>query len=241
MGRRRTSTLSAKIAVACMRVSTDAERQALGIEGQRKAIEAWALREGVTIATWHTDEVSGGAPMDKRPGLLAAIADIDVHNAGLIVFQKVDRFTRDATSAALVGIELQRRGARLAFADGTGSGDDPTSKLLRSVLVAVAEFERAVIAARIKTALAVKQSRGEMTGAPRFGFRLGPDGRHVEADAGEQRIVRRVGVLRERGLSVRAIVDRLAHDGVRGRTGAPLTRTAVHNLIQTKERTHEAR
>lgn len=108
-------------------MSTNADRQGLGVQGQRAAIETWAARAGVTIAAWHIDEVSGGASVNKRPGLLAALADLDVHGAGLLVFQKVDRFTRDATAAALVGLELKRRGAELVFADGHGCGSDPTA------------------------------------------------------------------------------------------------------------------
>lgn len=228
----RSSPKDSKVAVACIRVSTDKAKQALGVAGQRAAIEAWAAREGIAVAAWHVDEVSGAAPIDKRPGLLAALADLDVHHAELLVFQKIDRFTRDATAAALVGLELKRRGARVVFADGNGSGDDPTAQLLRSILVAVAQFERALIAARIKSALAVKRSRGEMTGAPRFGFRLADDGRRVEHDDNEQRVLARVRGLHEKGCSIRGICERLARDGVRGRAGRPLTRTAIHNIVR---------
>jgi len=53
-------------AVAYLRVSTD--RQELGPEAQRAAIEAWATREGVTVAAWHVEAgVSGAAPIADRP------------------------------------------------------------------------------------------------------------------------------------------------------------------------------
>jgi len=60
------------LAVALLRVSTD--EQALGMEAQRAAIAGWAERQGITIAHWAEDVgVSGGADLDKRPGLLEAL------------------------------------------------------------------------------------------------------------------------------------------------------------------------
>jgi len=47
-------TLDPSKAVAYLRVST--EDQALGPEAQRASIEAWAARQGIEVATWHTDQ-----------------------------------------------------------------------------------------------------------------------------------------------------------------------------------------
>ena len=71
-------------AVAYLRVSTD--EQHLGPEAQRAAIVAWAAREGVNVVAWHTDAgVSGAAEIAKRPALLAALADLRAHRAGVLV------------------------------------------------------------------------------------------------------------------------------------------------------------
>ena len=54
------------VAVAYLRVSTDEQR--LGPDAQRAAIEVWAARAGVRVASWHCDQgVSGGAAIDARP------------------------------------------------------------------------------------------------------------------------------------------------------------------------------
>lgn len=88
-------------AVALIRVSTDRERQELGADAQRAAIERWAAQNGVKIVSWHLDEASGGAPIDKRQGLLEALESVIAHRAGLLVVQKLDRFSRDPVTAAL--------------------------------------------------------------------------------------------------------------------------------------------
>jgi len=67
-------TGNTKLAVAYLRVSTDSDRQALGAEAQRQAVLRWSESNGVEIAKFFLEEVSGGAPLDKRPMLLEAIA-----------------------------------------------------------------------------------------------------------------------------------------------------------------------
>ncbi len=228
---RRKRTAKPRTAIAYLRVSTDGKRQELGAEAQRQAIEVWAAREKVTILAWHLDEVSGGAPLDERPALLAALADVEAHGAAHLAVHRIDRFSRDPLSAALAEAQLVRAGASLAVAEGAGAGDDPTGELVRAVLVAVGRFERKLTAARIKAALAVKQGRGEMTGAARFGSRLAADGVHVEPDPEEQAVIARILGLSAEGGTVRGIAAQLGAEGVCGRAGTPLTYDAVHKIL----------
>src|SRR5262249_40125593 len=153
------SRADASIAVGYIRVSTDIERQALGAQAQRNAIEQWALKNGVTIPHCYVETVTGGASLDKRPVLLEAIATVAAVGAASLVVQRLDRFSRDPITAALAESELRKHGASLVCADGAGSGDDPTSELIRGILLSVARFEKALIRSRIKAALAVKRSK----------------------------------------------------------------------------------
>lgn len=236
-------------AVACLRVSTDGERQALGADAQRAAITTWALASGVEVVGWHLDEVSGGAPLDERAGLLAALADVTAQGAKRLVFSTLDRFSRDPVSAALVEAELGRHGAEVVFADGSGNGADPTAELVRGIRLVVARFERKLIAARIKAALAVKQARGELTGSAPFGMRpidgplrTGRDGvakpvQLLEPDPAEQVTIARAVALSEAGETVRDVVTSLAAEGHTGRAGKPLALAAVHKILTQRKET----
>lgn len=221
-----------KLAVAYLRVSTDDQRQALGLEAQRRAIATWAAREGVRIVATFEESVSGGASFEDRPILLKAIATVGATRARALVVAKVDRFSRDPLSAALAESELRRHGAALACADGNGSGDDPSGELVRGILLAVARFEKAMIRARIVAALAVKKSRGELTGAAPYGMRRGKDGVHLERDPAEQRTLTRIRAWRASGETVRGIQARATKAGLLGRTGQPFTLAAVHAMVR---------
>lgn len=228
------------LAVAYIRVSTDAERQELGIEAQRHAIREWADRNSVKVVSWHTEEVSGGAPLTHRPVLLDAIADVEATGSGHLVVAKLDRFSRDIVSAVLAEQEIRRHGASLVTADGNGSGDDPTAELVRGILLAVAKFERAMIAARIKAALAVKKRRGEMTGSAPFGYRVSDDRKTLEPDQREQAVVDAIKEMRSSGMSVRGIVYELSSLGLKTRTGGRMCVSQVHRIIKSSNRSSAA-
>jgi hypothetical protein len=56
-------------------------------------------------------------------------------------------------------------------------------------MAAVSQWEREAIGERTRDALRHKRSSGERVGNIRFGFRLSPDGGHVEPDPGEQGVL----------------------------------------------------
>lgn len=218
-------------AVAYLRVST--EDQALGPEAQRAAIETWAARQGVTVATWHTDQgVSGGSPIEDRPALLAALRDIEDQRAAHLVVAKWDRVARDVMIAAMVERMAERLGARVVSADGVGAGDGPEAALMRSIVQAFAAYERALIRIRTKAAMKALRAKGQWCGEVPFGFRLGEDGRTLVEDLQEQQAILTARQLRERERwPFQRIADELARQGLRPR-GARWYPMTVARMVQ---------
>lgn len=218
MPRARKPKCNPAAAVAYLRVSTD--DQALGPEAQRASIEAWAAARGVVVVAWCCDQgVSGAAPIDKRPALLDALAALREHGAGVLVVAKRDRLARDSMIAAMVERMAATSGAGVVSAAGEGEGDGPEHLLMRRLIDAFAEYERALIAARTRAALAVKAKRGELVGAPRLGERVAADGVHVERDGAEGEALALIDALRRQGMTIRAIADELTARGVPARGG----------------------
>jgi DNA invertase Pin-like site-specific DNA recombinase len=58
-----------------------------------------------------------------------------------------------------------------------------------TIMAAVSQWEREAIGERTRDALRHKRTSGERIGNIRFGFRLSPDGKHVEPDLGEQGVL----------------------------------------------------
>jgi site-specific DNA recombinase len=239
---RRKRTVSSRTAVALLRVSKDEATQALGVAAQRAAVAAWAATEGVDVVAWHLEEVSGGAPLERRPVLAAAVADVAARGAAYLVALKVDRFSRDRIETGAVELQLRRMGAELVFADGVGNGRGAADEFMRTIQLGAAQMERATIRKRITDALAVKQSRGEMTGAAPYGMRAvdGPararkDGtvkpvKMLESDPGEQTTIARAREL-SASMSLRATIAALADEGHLSRAGKPFTVAAMHKIL----------
>jgi site-specific DNA recombinase len=203
--RRRPKPKNTSIAVALVRASTD--EQHLGPAAQREAIARWAASQGVQVASWYEDlGVSGAAPIEDRPGLLAALVALEVYGAGLLVVSRRDRLARDL-------------GARIVAVDSPLNGDAPEARLMRTILDSFAEYERSLIRARIRAALAVKKARRERVGAVPYGYRLAQDGVHLEEEVAEQQVVEEVISLRARGGSYPSICRTLAEQGLQPRSG----------------------
>jgi DNA invertase Pin-like site-specific DNA recombinase len=217
--------------VGYVRVSTEDQRH--GPSAQRDALASWCERHGAELVAVLDDlGVSGGAPLEDRPGLVESLSALESLSATVLLVAKRDRLARDPIVAAMVEAAAARVGARVVSAAGEGTEDpaDPTSLLMRRIVDAFAEYERMLIRARTRAALGAKRGRGERTGEIPFGYRLA-DGGALEADAGEQRAIALVRDLRADGLSQRAIADRLNAECIPAR-GERWHKTTIARLLE---------
>lgn len=161
------------------------------------------------VAVFEDHGVSGGAELDRRPGLLAALDALTVNGAGVLLVAKRDRLARDVVVAAMVERLVERGGARVLAADGTGNGEGPEAMLMRGIVDVFAQYERALIRSRTKAALAVKKARGERVGQVPWGMRVSGDGVRLEYDPVTGPAVEAARGLRRQGKSLRAIMSAL--------------------------------
>jgi DNA invertase Pin-like site-specific DNA recombinase len=217
-----------RTAISYLRVST--EDQKLGPEAQRSQIETFASVNGIEILETFADYgVSGASPIDERPQLIAALAALKARSASVLLIAKRDRLARDVYIATTIERALPK-GCSIVAADGAGNGDEPHEKLIRTILDGMAEYERALIRARTKAALAVKKSKGERVGRPAFGYQLieGTLTPHPR----EQEALSRMYAMREQGFTFRAIAAALAADDFTTKQGAPISHVQVSRLVE---------
>jgi DNA invertase Pin-like site-specific DNA recombinase len=216
--------LDPKRAIGYLRVST--EDQALGPEAQLASLRRWAALHQVELLEVLEDRgISGAASLEARPGLLAAIEAMHRHGAGVLLVAKQDRLARDLVVAAMIERLVERAGGRIMSADGVGAGEGPEAGLMRAMVRAFAEYERALIRARTSAALQAKRARGERAGQIPWGFSLGADGRSLIEDPEEQAAIQDARRLRGEGLAFGRIAAALKELGhcPRGRYWHPQT------------------
>jgi putative DNA-invertase from lambdoid prophage Rac len=157
--------------------------------------------------------------------LLAILKPGDV-----LITAKLDRMFRSALDALDVLAKLKARNVNLHMidlgGDVTGNG---ISKLVFTILSAVAEAERDRIRERVAQVKQDQKDRGRCLGGKvPFGFRVGDDGGLVP-DATEQAVIAHAHVLRAGGVTLRAIQTAL--DVQHGRK---LSLDALHRVLAAR-------
>jgi DNA invertase Pin-like site-specific DNA recombinase len=219
--------------VAYLRVSTDEQAASgLGLDAQWHACRTWAERENCTLVGPHQDDVSGAAPLDRRPGLLDALAALDPGD--VLIVAKRDRLGRDPIVIAMIESAASRKRCRIVSAAGEGTeSDDPSAVLMRRMVDAFAEYERLIIKARTKAALSAKRRRGERTGQVPYGWILAEDGRALIRDDAEHQVLADVHRHRAAGRTLRWIAHELTRRGVPPKNGKPhWTHTTIAALLK---------
>src|SRR3954471_9833366 len=223
--------------ILSVRVSTeDQASSGLGIEAQIHACREWARRAGLAVVGPFVDDVSGASSLDKRPGLLDAVARLEPGDVLLVA--KRDRLGRDPIVVAMIESAVARKKCRIISAAGEGTeSDEPSSILMRRLIDAFAEYERLIIKARTKAALAAKRRRGERTGQIPVGSQLAADGKTLESDPAEQRALAHMRQWRALGWTHREIAGELGRRGFRPKNGGVRwSHTTVGHLLRTRGR-----
>ena len=206
---------------AYARVSTRRQAQAQTIEQQLDRLRAHAAARGWELAQENVfrDDGHSGASL-RRPGLdhlrdAAAGARLD-----RILITTPDRLARNYVHQVLLVEELQGHGAAVEFLDRP-MGRDPHDQLLLQIRGAVAEYERTLIAERMRRGRLRKLRAGVLLPwtRPPYGYRLDPerprDPAGVRLDEAEAAVVRDLFAwFVDEGVSVCGLARRLRGLGV---------------------------
>lgn len=124
---------------------------------QIAAIEGYAKRAGYVIRepAYYDAAVSGADPIDLRPGFRALLSYLaDAPEVRVILVETASRFARDLVVQETGYRLLKDRGIELIAVD-TPDGfldDTPTAQLVRQVMGAISQFEKASIVAKLRGA-----------------------------------------------------------------------------------------
>lgn len=202
--------------VGYIRVSTVGQvTEGQGLDIQEQAIRAWSREHRHRLVGLFRDEGVSGA-VEDRQGLTEVLAAIRYNGAEGLVVHSLDRFARSLTiqEAALQAV-WQAGGQVFTVDQGEvlqDDPDDPVRTFVRQILGAVSELERGLIARRLRRGRSHKAERGGYAhGAPPLGYRA--EGGELVEDPAEMVVVKRIGELRDQGMSLRQIASALTEDG----------------------------
>jgi len=138
---------------------------------QHTEMQERALREYVQRRTWtlhkiYRDKCTGANA--NRPGLDELLKDCRRRSIDIVIVWKFDRFARSLKNL-IAGLELCRA-LGIDFVSVTEAVDTslPAGEMLFQMIGAVAQFERSLIAERVKSGLANARANGNDFGSATF-------------------------------------------------------------------------
>ena len=215
-------------AVSYLRVSGDSQIAGDGFPRQREIIQKYAATNSIQILEEFRDEgVTGKMELEGRAGLSACVAYVREHGVKLVLVESSDRVARDMIVAEVIIREFQKNGVKVISAAGgvdltEGDDSNPTAKLIRQILAAVAEFDRCVVVLKLRGA---RQRKKAKTGKG--------EGRHAFGEKrGEAQTLEQIREWAATGASCRSIADDLNGCNVKTRSGKPWRATVVAKIVK---------
>src|SRR5882672_1997601 len=159
------------------RVSTTRQAQAQGIEQQLYRLRTAAAERGWELDDQHVyrDDGYSGARIG-RPGLDRLRDHAGLAGLDLVLVTAPDRLARNYVHQVLLIDELAGQGCQVEFLDRPMS-QDPHDQLLLQIRGAVAEYERTLIAERMRRGRLAKLRAGTLLPwtRPPYGYRVDPE------------------------------------------------------------------
>jgi DNA invertase Pin-like site-specific DNA recombinase len=212
-----------KHAVAYFRTSsaTNVGQDKDSLARQESAVRSYAARNDIEIVGEYYDAaVSGADPVTQREGFSLMLQRIASNGVRTILVETANRFARDLMVQETGWKMLQDLGVELVAVDSPMSfvEDTPTANMVRQILGAVAEFDKALTVAKLRGARErMKAKTGKCEGRKSW----------AEMDPAMVAMARE---LRRSGKSLNAVRVALANLGYVSASGTPFTRSVVSRM-----------
>lgn len=194
---------------------------------QIAAIVAYAKVNGFDIVdTYYDAALSGADPVGDRPGFAEMLERLLSNGARTIIVESPDRFARDLMVQLAGHDMLKAKGISLIAASAPTFflEDTPTAVLVRQVLGAIAQFEKAGLVAKLAAA---RKRKRIATGKC--------EGRKSLSETRPEVVALAKSLHRKKPkggqLSLRAVAAEMAAQGVLNERGAPFNHKSVASML----------
>lgn len=213
-------------AIAYYRVSTSQQgASGLGLDAQKSAVESFCARESLTIVGSFT-EIETGTNKKTRVEIQNALLAAKKANA-IFVIAKLDRLARNVAFIS----KVMESGIKIAVCD-MPYADNVTLH----IMAALAEYEAKLISERTKAALQAAKARGQKLGNPQT---MTKETQEAAVAANKEKAIKGyalvsgyISELREKGLTLQAIADKLNSEGHTTRGGATFGASQVQRILK---------
>jgi DNA invertase Pin-like site-specific DNA recombinase len=207
-----------------LRVSGNGQIGGDGFKRQKEAISRFCEASNLKLVQTFTDAaVSGTRDGFDRDGLTDLMVSMKSNGVKTFVVESASRLARDLMVQEVILNDCRKH--RITVYDSSGidltvNDDDPTRKMVRQILGAVAEFEKSSTNQKLAAARRrIRNSGKKCEGAPGY-----VDNHHPAVE-----IIKR---MRRERISFKKIADYLVEQGIATLKGGKWTKQQVHLIWQ---------
>jgi DNA invertase Pin-like site-specific DNA recombinase len=219
-------------AFSYLRVSGAGQLNKGGFSRQRKAIKYFVEKYKIKLEEEFADDVSGKKGILDRPSLNNLLNKTEKSGIKLVLVEHIDRIARDLITQELILKEFEKNGVRIISCENEmdvtcGDDPDPTKKMIRQILGAIAEFEKSRMVSRLRNARERKRKEyGRCEGSKPFGFFE----KEKETLNRIKQLARKPRLRKRRGFSEIAAI--LNSEGMINRAGREWSRQSVYAILK---------
>jgi site-specific DNA recombinase len=206
------------------------------LHAQREACEAFIASqrsEGWALVRDAYDDGGFSGGTLERPALKQLLADIEEGLVDVVVVYRIDRLSRSLMDFSKLVEVFDRAG--VTFVSVTQSFNTTTSmgRLTLNILLSFAQFEREVIAERVRDKIRASRQKGMwMGGNVPFGYRV--ENRKLVVDEPNATMVRNMFERFVRIGSATVLARELRAESVLAPSGKPFDKGALYNLLNNR-------
>lgn len=205
------------------------ERQTIAINQYAKANDIEVVRifaePGITGACYGATLENPITDLEQRPAFQDLLAALRTEPVKLVLIEKLDRLARSLMLQELILSDWRHKKIEcISIAEPDFCTSDPTRTLMRQIMGAIAEYERAMIIMKLNGARNRKRSLGTIEeGRKPFGHAKFPK---------EQFTIQRILELSQQGNTLSRIASTLTSENLSSRSGKPWSLSTLSKIIK---------
>ena len=203
------------------RVSTQMQvNDGMSMEAQEKTLRNAAEFAGFTSVEVLLEEGRSGKSISGRPVLRDALSRLDKGDAHALIVTRIDRLARSTTDFLSIVDRAAKNNWRLVLLDLNLDTSTYQGRFVTTIMSALAEMERGIIAERQKDVHKHRRDSGQV-----WGVDLGPKKRIPEA------VLNRIYAERDAGQSMNGIARILNAEGVPAAYGGKWAASSIKYVL----------
>ncbi len=202
----------------------DAQREAGEnfINGQK--VNGW-----VCLPTKYDDGGYSGSNLN-RPALKQLLEDCEAGFIDIVVVYKIDRLSRSISDFSELLKQFEKWGVSYVSVTQDINTTSSSGRMMQNLLMTFAQYERELIAERVRDKMAASKQRGMwMGGAVPYGFKV--ENKKLFINIDESKIVKRIFKRFVETQSPKLIAGELNADGLLKRNGQPWETTQISRIL----------